>query len=478
MFIRYCVKTISEMNDNGKNCKILSWISWKTYNLGTIQKTLIFEQHTQRYYLLDNKASVCWNELQYNNSLTYDSAQVLQLLIDDGIILMNCSSIDLECNESHINKYINIPQDFCDEIKSNGYIFDAHWDITNKCNAKCIHCYNQHAHDGTRNIVNDELTFDESLKLVDELDYLGVFRLVLSGGEVLTKDYFIPLSKYIRERHIQLVIYTNGIALTDNMLANLVEIHPSTVCFSVYGDNDMVHDSITQVKGSYKRIISALSHLKEYSIETCHKNTLLLSNYHCWRDTLIKGGTLANHSLINCTIYPSMDDAKITKYSLGESQLCELALSPDSPIYYKRKIVGSCNIFKDKNITPCYNTTNMIYVNPNGDVYPCIAFPCVIASFRRGNIKDLKRNNKREKFECNFDKMNNIDRLDNWRSLKISDLKECGKHDYCRFCIDVCPGDAYLLTGDPLQAAENHCIIAKARYGAFLQYNDDICLMN
>lgn len=83
---------------------------------------MIFEQHTQRYYLLDNKASVCWNELQYNNSLTYDSAQVLQLLIDDGIILMNCSSIDLECNESHINKYINIPQDFCDEIKSNGYI--------------------------------------------------------------------------------------------------------------------------------------------------------------------------------------------------------------------------------------------------------------------------------------------------------------------------------------------------------------------
>ena len=47
------------MSDNGKNCKILSWISWKTYNLGTILKTLIFEQHTQMHYLLDNKASVC-----------------------------------------------------------------------------------------------------------------------------------------------------------------------------------------------------------------------------------------------------------------------------------------------------------------------------------------------------------------------------------------------------------------------------------
>ena len=63
------------------------------------------------------------------------------------------------------------------------------------------------------------------------------------------------------------------------------------------------------------------------------------------------------------------------------------------------------------------------------------------------------------------------DRLDNWRSLKISDLKECGKHDYCEFCIDVCPGDAFLLTGDLLSAPENHCTIAKARHKAYLSIN-------
>lgn len=294
---------------------------------------------------------------------------------------------------------------------------------------------------------------------------------MLSGGEVLTKKHFIPLCKYIRERHIQLVIYTNGIALTDNILANLVQVHPSTICFSVYGDTDMAHDFITQVKGSYKRIMSALSYFKKYNIETCHKNTLLKPNYHCWHDTLIKGRTLANHSLINCTIYPSMDDAEITKYSLEESQLYELALSPDSPIYYKRKIVGSCNIFKSKNITPCYSITNMIYIKPNGNVYPCIAFPFIIANFRDGNIKGLKHYRKREFFDSKFDTMNQNERFDNWRALKISDLKECGMYEYCRFCIDVCPGDAYLLTGDLLKAPENHCRIAKARYTASLQSN-------
>ena len=38
---------------------IVPWVSWKTYFVNDIQTTIIFEQQTEYYYLLDDTLSVC-----------------------------------------------------------------------------------------------------------------------------------------------------------------------------------------------------------------------------------------------------------------------------------------------------------------------------------------------------------------------------------------------------------------------------------
>lgn len=456
---------------------IAPWLSWHEYILSGYINTLIFEQHSHSYYLLSDEAAEAWRELCAGRVIA-NLLHHLQPLINDGVISFNYEIENklISTDEMHhikTTKHQTIPDYFNKELRKEGYIFDAHWDITNKCNAKCIHCYNPNAHSGLRNKDIDELSFEEAKKLVDELIYLGVFRLVLSGGEVLTKSYFLPLCKYIRKHNIQLIIYTNGIAFTEEMQCNLASLHPSTICFSVYGDNDCSHDNITRVKGSYQKTLNALSYFSNHHIDTCHKNTILSENFTCWKETLKKGNTLASKSLLNCTIYPSLDNRRLSEYCVNESQLVELAMSPDSPIYYKRRIVGACNIHKSNDYTPCYNETNTIYITPKGEICLCIAFPFVIASLRDGNIRTLKRNRRNKKFINELSMLKGTDLLDNWRSLKISNLKECGTYDYCEYCIDVCPGDAYMLTGDLLKAPENHCLIAKARHKAFLLNNTE-----
>ena len=447
---------------------LVPWIAWHEYTVNGEVKTLVYEQRTHWYYLLTNGAADSWRSLIKENPGNSKYYELLHTMYEDGVIIASSHIAVLgSSDKDYVKKFQRIPEDFHAELKKEGYIFDAHWDITNKCNERCIHCYNTGAHTGLRNIQTNELSLDEAKELVDELHFLGVFRLVLSGGEVLTKDYFIPLCEHIREHGLQLIIYTNGLAFTDALLNKLSRIYPATVCLSVYGDSENIHDSITRVEGSYKKSLHVLSYLREHNIETCHKNTLLTQNYSCWKETLRKGESLANRSLINCTIYPSMDNGALSKYSLTESQLIDLALSPDSPIYFKRRTKGACNIDKDPSETPCYNKTNTIYINPTGEVCLCIAFPCVIARLREGNIRQLKRNGKFSIFETDFSKLSGIERLDNWRSLRITDLKDCGHHDYCEYCIDVCPGDAFLLKGDMLSAPDNHCIIAKARQKAY-----------
>lgn len=455
------------MENKTQHISLSPWISWHEYELSGCTKILIYEQQTHWYYLLSEDAAHSWHSLLFERAELSELNSLPHILIADEIVrIPHGLSIPSSGNCKDIVTFQKIPQELHDEIKNEGYVFDAHWDITNKCNEKCIHCYNVNAHSGQRNNHRDELSYDEARTLVDELYNIGVFRLVLSGGEVLTKDFFFPLCRYIRSRGIQLIVYTNGLAFTENKLQELIELHPATVCFSVYGNTEDVHDRITQTRGSYEKVISALLYLKEHHVETCHKNTLLKQNYLCWRETLRKGERLSNKSMLNCTIYPSMDAGNLSAHAPTESQLVELALSPDSPIYYKRNIKGACNIDKAPTETPCYSMTNTIYVNPKGEVCICIAFPCVVASLKEGTIKELKRAGMAHVFQPDFSSLSGISRLDNWRALTIAHLKECGHYDYCKFCIDVCPGDAYLLKGDLLAAPQNHCIIAKARFKA------------
>lgn len=462
------------MENKPNNCySVVPWIAFRDYVLSGETKTILYEQKSHYYYIISGKAVQIWKGITENTITDENSMSCLQLLFVDGIIEWHGERpIKVTEETTLVEKFEDVPDSINEAIKEEGYIFDAHWDVTNKCNEKCIHCYNANAHNGLRNINTDELSFEEAKALIDELCYLGVFRLVMSGGEVLTKQHFIPLCQYIRKKHIQLIIYTNALAFTESMLHDLAVLYPSNVCISVYGHTNIIHDNITQVKGSYDKVVFALSYFKKYGIETSHKNTLLTRNYQYWQETLQKGKQLASISLVNFTIYPSLDGDGLTPYRLDESQLVEVAKSPDSPIYFKRKIHGACNIFKPKDETPCYNKTNTIYINPRGEVCICIAYPSIIASLREGNIRELKRNSHQSNFEVDSSSLKGYDRLDNWRSLKISDLKECGQYDYCEFCIDVCPGDALLLSGDLLNAPENHCIIAKARYKAYLSDNN------
>ena len=59
--------------------------------------------------------------------------------------------------------------------------------------------------------------------------------------------------------------------------------------------------------------------------------------------------------------------------------------------------------------------------------------------------------------------MRNGDVFHRWERIKLSDYKECNKHDYCSLCA-ICPGDNYSDTGSPLKASENKCFMAKKRW--------------
>jgi MoaA/NifB/PqqE/SkfB family radical SAM enzyme len=62
------------------------------------------------------------------------------------------------------------------------------WNITRRCNLKCVHCY-AHARDKS---FKDELTTEQGFELIDDLAQFGVPVILFSGGEPLVRKDLPP----------------------------------------------------------------------------------------------------------------------------------------------------------------------------------------------------------------------------------------------------------------------------------------------
>jgi radical SAM protein with 4Fe4S-binding SPASM domain len=138
----------------------------------------------------------------------------------------------------------------------------AVWEFTLACDHRCLHC-------GPRagEARPDELTTDESLRLVDELAELGVGEVVLIGGEAYLRNDFILVIRRIRERGMTCSMTTGGLALTRTRVDAMVEAGVESVNVSIDG-MEASHDYVRDQVGSWRRAFEALAHLRAAGCRT------------------------------------------------------------------------------------------------------------------------------------------------------------------------------------------------------------------
>ena len=64
------------------------------------------------------------------------------------------------------------------------------WNVTRRCNLRCVHCYSQSEDRG----YSGELSFDEGKSLIDDLAGFGSPVILFSGGEPLIRPDILDLS--------------------------------------------------------------------------------------------------------------------------------------------------------------------------------------------------------------------------------------------------------------------------------------------
>jgi len=136
------------------------------------------------------------------------------------------------------------------------------WNVTRRCNLRCVHCY---AHARDRDFEN-ELSFHEGIRLIDDLAGFGVPVLLFSGGEPLMRADLPELAAYAVKKGMRAVISTNGTLITPDIARTLKNIGLSYVGISLDG-MEAVNDRFRGVKGAFAEALSGIRNCQAAGIK-------------------------------------------------------------------------------------------------------------------------------------------------------------------------------------------------------------------
>ena len=136
------------------------------------------------------------------------------------------------------------------------------WNITRRCNLKCVHCY-AHAKDLS---FKNELSTKEGKILLDDLSQFNVPVILFSGGEPTIRKDLPELAAYAVSKGMRAVISTNGTLISQKMARILKDIGLSYVGISIDGMEE-INDRFRGVKGAYKAALEGIKNCKDAGIK-------------------------------------------------------------------------------------------------------------------------------------------------------------------------------------------------------------------
>lgn len=119
----------------------------------------------------------------------------------------------------------------------------AHLDITEGCNIACTHCYQEpYLHQG------EGLSVDQIRRVINELYWMNVESVIISGGEPLTRPDLFEIIDLIEQRYIRIQdILTNGMLITEETIEEIRSLRNSPNI--VVSLNGLTPDSDDEIRG-------------------------------------------------------------------------------------------------------------------------------------------------------------------------------------------------------------------------------------
>lgn len=146
---------------------------------------------------------------------------------------------------------------------------DIIWNITNRCNLLCEHCYM--AADG--HALPDQLTDEETIDIVRRMGEAGVPVVFLSGGEPMMRSNFWEILAEVNAQGVRPTISTNCTMIDEAAAKRLAGYGVRWIATSMYGPPEF-HDAMVGVPGTHARVVRAVKALRAEGIGVVLKTAL------------------------------------------------------------------------------------------------------------------------------------------------------------------------------------------------------------
>ena len=148
------------------------------------------------------------------------------------------------------------------------------WNVTRRCNLKCLHCYAQ----ATAGPAQDELSHQAALDLLRDLKDFGAPVILFSGGEPLLRPDLFDLVDRAVAHGMRAVISTNGTLISRDLAWRLKDLGLSYVGISLDGAA-AVHDRFRGESGSFAAAMAGVRHCREMGLKVGLRFTVSRLNY-------------------------------------------------------------------------------------------------------------------------------------------------------------------------------------------------------
>ena len=218
------------------------------------------------YYLMRGYRDhpYCLSNLYSGDTFFFDSKQYGLIQRCDGI-----DDIDLKLLEPEEKEFFNkLLQDYIIRpgkdnetlldfqkyrLYPNNYKDNVQLSLTGRCNCRCRHCFVSAPHARF-----DELSFNDCIHILDELERCGVRKIGLTGGEPLIHPDFKKIIEELNKRKLVLsTLYTNGLLLNDEIL-QLFKTYNQSPDIQISFDGLNTHEWLRGVKGSQDIVIDTI----------------------------------------------------------------------------------------------------------------------------------------------------------------------------------------------------------------------------
>ena len=288
----------------------------------------------------------------------------------------------------------------------NGYEFFIQWHLTERCNLRCSHCY-QEAHPR-----GQELSFPEILGVIEEADaMLASWREAygidfspsfhVTGGEPLLHQDLPAILAAMKTRRFAVYLLSNGTLITAPWARRLADLGVDGVQISLEGPG-AIHEDI-RGPGSFAAALTGAQNLVAAGIKVIFNTTLSRLNTHTFVDLVPLAQSLGVQELGFARLVPSGRGEALMDQMLSPEELLEfyqeiLALEANGldvgsgdPLANR---ISVAEAIEDGESEPfpwggCAAGVAGLTLLPDGTVLPCRRLPVPLGNVRQDRLREI-----------------------------------------------------------------------------------------